>query len=101
MDQHNILHRKSPALSDKVLIIILLFATFTTTSFLPQYIINQKAYADGLSVENLLPASVGNRQLSLYIKVNPPILTTAAAHSAYMQFRLFNAANNQTIKHVT
>jgi hypothetical protein len=101
MDQHNILHRKSPALSDKVLIIVLLFATFTTTSFLPQYIINQKAYADGLSVENLLPASVGNRQLSLYIKVNPPILTTAAAHSAYMQFRLFNAANNQTIKHVT
>ena len=101
MDQHNILHRKSPALSDKVLIIVLLFATFTTRSFLPQYIINQKAYADGLSVENLLPASVGNRQLSLYLKVNPPILTTAATHSAYMQFRLFNAANNQTIQHVT
>jgi hypothetical protein len=32
---------------------------------------------DGLSVENLPPASVGNRQLSLYLKVNPPILTTA------------------------
>ena len=40
--------------------------------------LNQKAYADGLSVENLPPASVGNRQLSLYLKVNPPILTTAA-----------------------
>jgi hypothetical protein len=37
----------------------------------------QKAYADGLSVENLPPASVGNRQLSLYLKVNPPLLTTA------------------------
>jgi hypothetical protein len=28
-------------------------------------------------------------------------LTTAAAHSAYMQFRLFDTSNNQTIKHVT
>jgi hypothetical protein len=88
-------------LSDTVLIIVLLFATFTTTSFLLQYIINQKACADGLSVENLLPASVGSRQLSLYLKVNPPILTTAAGHSAYMQFRLFDTRNNQTIKHVT
>jgi hypothetical protein len=87
-------------LSDTVLFMILFFATFTTL-FPLQYIINQKAYADGLSVENLPPASVGNRQLSLYLKVNPPILTTAASHSAYMQFRLFNAANNQTIQHVT
>ncbi|MGB6528803.1 MAG: hypothetical protein WBF33_11900, partial [Candidatus Nitrosopolaris sp.] len=62
---------------------------------------SQKAYADGLSVENLPPASVGNRQMSLYLKVNPPILTTAASHSAYMQFRLFDASNNQTIQHVT
>jgi hypothetical protein len=61
----------------------------------------QKAYADGLSVENLPPASVGNRQLSLYLRVNPPILTTASSHSAYMQFRLFDASNNQTIQHVT
>jgi hypothetical protein len=56
--------------------------------------LNQKAYADGLSVVNSPPASVGNRQLSLYVKVNPPILTAATAHNAYMQFRLFNAANN-------
>jgi hypothetical protein len=65
------------------------------------YLLTQKAYADGLSVENLPPASVGNRQLSLYLKVNPPILTTTNGKSAYMQFRLFNAINNQTIQHVT
>ena len=41
------------------------------------YFLNQKAYADGLSVVNLPLASVGNRQLSLYLKVNPPILTTS------------------------
>ena len=63
--------------------------------------LNQKAYADGLSVENLPPASVGNRQLSLYLKVNPPILTTSGAHNTYMQFRLFDASNNQTVQHVT
>ena len=65
------------------------------------YLLTQKAYADGLSVENLPPASVGNRQLSLYLKVNPPILTTANGKSAYMQFRLFDAVTNQTIQHVT
>ena len=62
---------------------------------------NQKAYADGLTQENLPPVSVGSRQMSLYLKVNPPILTPAAAHSAYMQFRLFNAVDNETIQHVT
>ncbi|MGC1927910.1 MAG: hypothetical protein WA667_02970, partial [Candidatus Nitrosopolaris sp.] len=105
MDQHNSLHRnsisRSTAFSTTILIIILSFATFTTTTFLPQYIINHKAYADGLSVENLPPASVGNRQMSLYVKVNPPILTTSGAHNTYMQFRLFDASNNQTIQHVT
>jgi hypothetical protein len=65
------------------------------------YFFNQKAYADGLSQENLPPASIGNRQASLYLKVNPPVLTTGAAQNAYMQFRLFDANNNQTIQHVT
>jgi len=65
------------------------------------YSFNQHAYADGLSQENLPPATIGNRQASLYLKVNPPVLTTAAAQNAYMQFRLFDANNNQTIQHVT
>jgi hypothetical protein len=72
------------------------------------YFFSQKAYADGLSQENLPPATIGNRQASLYVKVSPPVLTTtaqaastAAAQNAYMQFRLFDANNNQTIQHVT
>src|SRR5215472_19124028 len=52
-----------------------------------------------LTSENLL--SIGNRQISLYIKVNPPILSPEAAHNAYMEFRLFDPSNNQTIQHVT
>jgi hypothetical protein len=61
----------------------------------------QKTYADGLTSENLPPVSIGNRQISLYLKVNPPILTPEAAHNAFMQFRLFDPSNNQTIQHVT
>ena len=67
---------------------------------IPNYT-NQKAYADGLTQENLPPASVGNRKASLFVKVNPPILTTDNRQSAYMQFRLFDANDNQTIQHVT
>ncbi|MFZ0510746.1 MAG: hypothetical protein WAM14_03995 [Candidatus Nitrosopolaris sp.] len=82
-----------------------LFASFILLLMLVSPIqycfLNQKAYADGLTSENLPPASIGNRQISLYLKVNPPILTPAAAHNAYMQFRLFDASNNQTIQHVT
>jgi hypothetical protein len=67
----------------------------------PSHLFNQKAYADGLTQENLPPASVGNRKASLFVKVNPPILTTDSRQDAYMQFRLFDANNNQTIQHVT
>jgi hypothetical protein len=77
-------------------ILLLVFVSIVQYCFF-----NQKAYADGLTQENLPPVSVGNRQMSLYLKVNPPILTPAAAHNAYMQFRLFDAANNNTIQHVT
>jgi hypothetical protein len=62
---------------------------------------DQKAYADGLTQENLPPASVGNRQASLFVKINPPILTTDSKGNAYMQFRLFDQKDNQTIQHVT
>jgi hypothetical protein len=65
------------------------------------YVVNQKAYSDGLTQENLPPASVRNRKASLFVKVNPPILTTDNRQDAYMQFRLFDANNNQTIQHVT
>jgi hypothetical protein len=78
--------------------ILLIFMIFV--SFIPQYF-NQKAYADGLTQENLPPASVGNRQASLFVKVNPPFLTTDNRQDAYMQFRLFDSNNNQTIQHVT
>jgi hypothetical protein len=78
--------------------LILLFMLISPIQYC---LFNQKTYADGLTSENLPPVSIENRQISLYLKVNPPILTPAAAHNAFMQFRLFDPSNNQTIQHVT
>jgi hypothetical protein len=74
---------------------------FSTTLFVSEYFLNQKAYADGLTQENLPPATVGNRKASLFVKVSPPILTTDTKGNTYLQMRLFDANTNETIQHVT
>ena len=79
----------------------LLFLVPLTSFMVHQYVLNQKAYGDGLTQENLPPATVGSRKASLFVKVNPPILTTDNRQNAYLQLRLFDANNNQTIQHVT
>ena len=78
---------------------LILFVVFISLS--AQYYFYQKAYADGLTQENLPPATVGNRQASLFVKVSPPILVSTSKQDTFMQFRLFDAVNNQTIQHVT
>lgn len=73
-------------------------------SFLSEYFshsLAQKAYADGLTAENLPPATVGDREASLFVKINPAILTTESQENAFLQFRLFDQRNNQTIQFVT
>lgn len=83
-----------------IFITLLLAGPFTSFIF-HRYILDRKAYADGLTQENLPPATVGSRKASLFVKVNPPILTTDNRQSAYLQLRLFDANNNETIQHVT
>ncbi len=61
----------------------------------------QSAYAEGLTQENLPPASLGDREGSLFIKISPPIYTTETKEDAFMQFRLFDANTNETIEFVT
>src|SRR6185437_11368388 len=78
---------------------ICLILLLSFMSFVPNFI--SEAYADGLTQENLPPATVGNRQASLFVKVSPPILDTTSKQDTFMQFRLFDAVNNQTIQHVT
>lgn len=64
-------------------------------------LISERAYGDGLTAENLPPATVGDRKASLFVKISPPVLTTGSQQNAFLQFRLFDERNNQTIKFVT
>ncbi len=65
------------------------------------YFLFQNVYADGLTQENLPPASLGDREASLFVKISPPIYTTETKGNAFMQFRLFDAKTNETIEFVT
>ncbi len=60
-----------------------------------------QAHGDGFAQENLPAASVGDRKISLFIKINPPILTSEVTQDRYLLFRWFDANTNQTIQHTT
>ena len=71
---------------------------FVTISF--QFI---PIFGDGLFMEEL-SASVAGRDLSLLIKMWPPVVTTETlkgGQNPLIQFRLDDKATNETIKHVT
>jgi hypothetical protein len=80
---------------------IVFLLTFAFIVFAIENVYTQYAHADGLTQENLPPASLGNREGSLFVKISPPIYTTTSEGDAYMQFRLFDAKTNETIQHVT
>lgn len=60
---------------------------------------SQYAFADGLFQENI-GGSIQGRDVQLFVKVNPPILTTETEQDRFLQLRLFEG-NNQTIKFTT
>ena len=84
----------------KFLFVIQLIVFFITLNIL---LLNpiQNALADGLFEENLPPASVGDREASLYTKINPPILTSDSKQDAFFELRLFDANTDETIKFVS
>lgn len=75
-----------------VFVFLLLAQTFT---ILPS------AFGDGLTQENLPPATFGNRQAALFIKISPPILTKDTVGDTYLQLRLYDANTGQTVPHVS
>jgi len=75
--------------------------TFAVIFFALDDLYTEQAHGDGLTQENLPPASLGNREGSLFVKISPPIYTTATEGDAYMQFRLFDAKTNETVQHLT
>ena len=82
------------------LFVIQLIAFFITLNILLLDPI-QDALADGLFEENLPPASVGDREASLYTKINPPVLTSDSKKNAFFELRLFDAKTDETIQHVS
>jgi hypothetical protein len=59
------------------------------------------AFGDGLTQENLPPASFGNRQAALFIKISPPILTKDTIGDTYLELKLYDANTNQVVPHVS
>jgi len=58
-----------------------------------------RAFGDGFTQENLPPASVGNRNVQLFIKLSPPIITSDTSQPREIYMRLFDANTNETIVH--
>jgi len=59
------------------------------------------AFGDGLTQENLPPASVGDRDASLFIKISPSILTEDTVGDTYLELKLFDANTGVPIKHTS
>ena len=75
---------------------LLSFVSLATFTAVPE-----NAFSDGLFEEKLPPASLGNRQLSLFTKINPPLLTLETENQTkYLQLELSDADSNKTIPHV-
>mgnify|MGYP003349527546 FL=1 len=74
---------------------VFVFVLFAPFSFLPV------AHGDGLTQENLPPATFGNRQAALFIKINPPILTKDTIGDTFLELKLFDAKTQDPIKHTT
>jgi len=77
----------------KKLLLVLFFVIGGITIF--------PAYGDGLTQENLPPASVGDRDASLFIKINPPILTEDTIGDTFVELKLFDANTGENIKHTS
>src|SRR5215510_748696 len=59
-----------------------------------------QAYSDGLFQENLPPATVGDRQASLFTKVSPPVLTSDSHVKRFFEIRLYDAKTGDNITNV-
>ena len=85
------------------LIIFILFATIFPLLFVATTFTYIPIFGDGLFMEEL-SASMAGRDLSLLIKMSPPVVTTETlkgGQTPLIQFRLSDMATNETMKHVT
>jgi|SRR6185312_1913446 len=76
-------------------IVLGVFILSSVVSFIPQ-----KAFGDGFTQENV-QAKIGDRVITTFIKLNPPIITSDSSEDKTLQFRFFDANTNTTIKNVS
>jgi hypothetical protein len=76
----------------------LIFGLIVFSSAVP--FIPQKAYGDGFTQENV-QASIGNRVITTFIKLSPPIITSNSQVDKSIFFRFFDANTNTTINNVS
>ena len=85
--------------------LIAIFLAMVAVSVLIMFSLSAKsANADG-PFGNPPPANIGNRNVSLSLRIDPPVLLATASgqndQDVTMLFRLFDANNNQTILYTT
>ncbi|MGC1426083.1 MAG: hypothetical protein WA833_05210 [Nitrosotalea sp.] len=78
-----------------VLPLIFGLVLLSTVSLYPQ-----KAYGDGFTQENV-QASIGNRVITTFVKLSPPIITSDTSVDKSIFFRFFDANTNTTIQNVS
>ncbi len=69
----------------------------TLVSVLGQMTLHQ-VYGDGFTMENLPPASVGNKKIQVFIQLTPPIITSNTNQDKTMFLRIFDANTNETVQ---
>ena len=61
-------------------------------------IVPHQVYGDGFTMENLPPASVGNKKIQVFIKLTPPIITSNINQDKTIFLRIFDANTNETVQ---
>ena len=79
-------------------ILSLIFGMIVLSCMIP--FIPQKAYGDGFTQENV-QASIGNRVITTFVKLSPPIITSDNSGDKSIFFRFFDANTNTTINNVS
>ena len=79
-------------------VLSLIFGLIVLSSAVP--FIPQRVYGDGFTQENV-QASIGNRMITTFIKLSPPIITSDNSGDKSIFFRFFDANTNTTINNVS
>jgi hypothetical protein len=79
-------------------VLSLIFGLIVLSSAVP--FIPQKVYGDGFTQENV-QASIGNRVITTFVKLSPPIITSDNSGDKSIFFRFFDANTNTTINNVS